>query len=40
MREMPFVIAAYSVFWIVLGSYTYYLSRRRRRAVASLPFPK
>ncbi len=35
MREMPFVIAAYAVFWIVLGSYAYYLSRRGRRAAAS-----
>ena len=34
MREMRFVIAAYSVFWIVLGSYAYYLSRRARRAAA------
>lgn len=36
MREMPFVIAAYTVFWIVLGSYAYYLSRRMRRAFASV----
>jgi hypothetical protein len=32
MRELPFVIAAYSVFWIVLGAYAYYLVRRGRRA--------
>jgi len=36
MRDMPFVIAAYAVFWIVVGSYAYYLSRRIRRVFASL----
>ncbi len=35
MRERPFVIAAYAVFWIVLAGYAYYLARRSRRAVAS-----
>lgn len=35
MREWPFVIAAYSVSWIVLLSYMYYLSRRERRLMAS-----
>jgi CcmD family protein len=35
MRELPFVIGAYAVFWIVLGSYAYYLSRRGRRATSS-----
>ena len=36
MRELPFVIAAYAVFWIVLAGYAYYLSRRARRAAESL----
>jgi len=31
MREWPFVIAAYSVAWIVFLSYMVYLSRRERR---------
>ncbi len=35
MREWPFVIAAYSVAWIVFLSYMYYLSRRERRLVES-----
>lgn len=34
MRELPFVIAAYVVFWIVLGGYAYYLVRRAGRAAA------
>jgi hypothetical protein len=34
MREWRFVIAAYSVAWIVFGSYAYYLARRARRAAA------
>lgn len=32
MREWKFVIAAYSITWIVFGSYAYYLARRARRA--------
>ena len=35
MREQPFVIAAYAVFWIVLAGYAYYLARRARRAAES-----
>jgi len=33
MREWPFVIAAYSVAWIVFISYMYYLRRRERRLI-------
>lgn len=32
MRELRFVIAAYAVFWTVVGVYAYYLARRGRRA--------
>ncbi|HJU72918.1 MAG TPA: hypothetical protein VJ717_04165 [Gemmatimonadaceae bacterium] len=35
MPERPFVIAAYAVFWIVVGAYAYYLMRRGRRAASS-----
>ena len=35
MREWKFVIAAYTITWIVFGSYAYYLARRGRRAAAS-----
>lgn len=35
MRELPFVVAAYTVFWTVLGLYAYYLARRGRRAASS-----
>ncbi|MGQ0538169.1 MAG: CcmD family protein [Gemmatimonadaceae bacterium] len=32
MPEVPFIVAAYTVFWTVLAGYAYYLSRRARRA--------
>lgn len=35
MREMPFVIGAYSIFWIVIAGYAYYLARRGRRLTTS-----